>query len=220
MRILLLLVVLIAGVIGFAWYSAQTLPDWYEDGVSQQDKVVQQLTDQINEQGAGQFLGNKFADVMNGQLILSESEFNALLLSSLQSSSQGRRVLAVSDAVNAQVRDGQLEVGAVLDLNKVAALDARAREAVQEVKKALPLLDQSKVFLSVSGRPVVRNGEIGFSDQFSIKLGSIPISSALLAKLGVPVHKATESSLPLKYMSVKSIDLLDQQLVLGVVPRF
>lgn len=220
MRILLLLIAIVCGGLATVWYSTQTLPAWYEDGVSQQDEVAQQLANQISGEGLGQFLGSKITDVMSGQLALSETEFNALLLSSLQSSTEGRQVLSVSDAVNAQIRDGELEIGAVLDLNKVAAIDARAREAVEEVSRALPLLDQSKIYLSLTGQPIARNGEISFSENFSVKIGSIPISSGMLEKFGVPVYKATQSSLPLKYMTVNSVDLQDEQIVLGVFPKF
>jgi len=220
MRILLLLLLIVCGGLAAAWYSTQTLPSWYDDGVSQQNKVVEQLSDQISGEGLGQFLGSKIASVMSGELTLSETEFNALLLSGLQSSTEGRQLLNVSDAVNAQLRDGELEIGAILDLNKVAALDARARQAVEELTSALPFLDQSKIHLSVVGEPVARNGEISFSENFSIKVGSIPIPSSLLAEFGVPVGKASQTSFPLKYMTVRSIDLQDEQVVLGVLPSF
>lgn len=219
-RFILLLLVVVIGVIVAGWYSVQTLPSWYEEDVAQQDKLVEELKEQIDSQGVGQFLGSKFADVMNGQLVLSEVEFNALLLSSMQSSRDGRRVMEVSDAVKAQITDGALEIGAVIDLDKVASINAQTREVVEEVSRALPLLDQSKMFLSVSGLPVARNGDIAFDEHFSVKIGSVPIPSKLLAEMGVPVHKATESSLPLRYMSVKSITLQEDQIILGVLPKF
>lgn len=218
-RFFFVLLILVACVIGAAWYSSQTLPSWYQQDVSQQEKLVEDLTQQINSKGIGEFLGSKIADVMNGQLILSEVEFNALLITSLQASRDGRRVMAVSDAVKAQLGDGYVEIGAVIDLDKVAQISDDARLAVENLSKALPLLDQSKIFLSVSGQPVAQNGEISFGDDFSVKIGAMPISSKLLAQLGVPVHKASESSLPLKYMSVRSIALTKGEVILEVLPR-
>lgn len=219
-RFILLLLVVVVAAIGIAWYSAQTLPSWYQQQGSKQTQTVERLVNKINREGVGSFLGDKFADVMNGQLVLSEVEFNALLLSSLQSNRDGRRVLEVSDAVNAQIRNGELEVGVVIDLNKVAAINNKTRKTVEDVVKALPLLDQSKVFMSVTGLPIARNGNIAFDSDFSINIGSIPVSSSLLAKLGVPIHKTTETSFPLKYVAVKSITLVDDEIVLGVFPKF
>ena len=132
-------------------------------------------------------MGSKFADVLKGQLILSEVEFNALLMSSLQSSRDGRRVISVSDAIKANLKEGEVEVGAVVDLNKVANMSHKVADAVQDLKKALPLLNQSKIFLSVTGQPVAINGDIAFDNNFVVKIGSVPISSKLLEKVGVPI---------------------------------
>lgn len=220
LRFVLILFVVIAVLLGSAWYSSQTLPDWYQQDVSQQEKLVEELSEQINSEGVATFLSNKFSDVISGQLTLSEVEFNALLISSLQSSQDGRRVLAVSDAVKANLNDGEVEVGAVIDLEKVAKISQKARDAVDKLNKALPLLDQSKMFLSVAGQPIARNGEIAFDENFSVKIGAIPISSKLLEQMGVPVHKATESSLPLQYITIKSIALTEDEVVLEVRPRF
>jgi len=217
----ILLLVLVALGIAVAWYSAQSLPDWYQaSDKSPQQRVTKQLSEQIKQRGVAGFLGDKFADVMNGQLILSQAEFNALLLASLESSKDGRRLLNVSEAVNAQIRDGELELGAVLNLDKVAQLDARSRQAVDKLTGALPFLDKSRMFLAVTGRPIARLGNIAFDDDFVIKIGSVPISSDLLSQLGVPVEKAASASLPIKYMTVKSIVLTDEKITLGVFPRF
>lgn len=219
-RILIVIVMVIILTLGFVWYSSQSLPDWYQPQESQQEKVVEQLSEQINQQGIGQFLGSKFAGVMNGQLQLSEPEFNALLMASLQSDVDGRRLLSVSDALNAQIREDELELGLVLDLDKVALLDAEARDAVNRVTDALPFLDKSKLFLAVTGEPIARDGGIAFGKDFTVTIGMLPISSSLLSQLGVPVHKASNASLPLRYLRVQSIKLEQGQINLGVLPRF
>lgn len=244
-RIFVILVVALISVAAYAWYGSQTLPDWYQptpaqtqdqqavlgaasDGSNElaehagaaQAHAIEQLTRTINEQGIGQFLGNKFAGVMRGELALSETEFNALMVASLQADPDGRRLLSVSDAVNARLRPDELELGVILDLNKVAQMDARARDAVAKVRDALPFLDRSKMAIAVTGQPVARNGEIGFSDDFTITIGSIPLSSALLEQLGVPVHKARSASLELRYLRVNSLQLSEQAIDLGVTPRF
>ncbi|NND80996.1 MAG: hypothetical protein HKN50_01075 [Gammaproteobacteria bacterium] len=241
-RIILIVVLAVVGGLAYAWYSSQTLPDWYQAPVhtsssapaaqsnaqqstrtyqqTPQSRAVEQLTDTINKQGIGAFLGSKFAGVMRGQLELSETEFNALMIASLQADPDGRKLLSVSDALNAQIRQGELELGVILDLNKVAQLDKRAHEAVAQVRDALPFLDQSKMAIAVTGQPVARNGEIGFTDDFTVTIGSIPLSSSLLSQLGVPVHKARSASLELKYLTVNSVTLAPQAIQLGVLPRF
>ena len=63
-RFLVVMVVIAVAIAGFVWYSSQSMPDWYQTGQSHQQQVVDTLTDEIEQQGVGKFLGNKFADVM------------------------------------------------------------------------------------------------------------------------------------------------------------
>ena len=218
-RFFLILILLLVGLAGLAWYSSQSLPAWYQAEQDQQQQVVDDLSEKIQEQGIGKFLGSKFAGVMNGQLELSETEFNGLMIASLRAHHDGQRLLQVSDAVKIELRDNELELGVVLDLDKVAKLDAKSKKAVQQLKDALPFLDNSKVFLSITGQPIARDGNISFGDEYDVKIGALPVSSKLLARLGVPVAKASSASLPLKYLTVSSIDMQQDKIILGVYPR-
>jgi hypothetical protein len=196
------------------------MPDWYEADQSRQEQVVDTLTDEIKQQGVGKFLGNKFADVMRGEMRLSETEFNALLVASLSSSKDGRRLLSVSDAINADLQNERIELGVVVDLEKAAKQDAKTRERVDQLLQALPLLDKSKIYIAFSGRPIAKNGNLAFADDISIKIGSIPISNSLLRQLGVPLDRVSNASLPLQLMSINSITTSENEIVLGVRPRF
>lgn len=219
MKFLFLLLLLGIGGLAFAWYSAQSLPSWYEDEESNEEQVIEQLTEKINKRGVAAFLGDKFADVMEGKLVLSEVEFNALLLSSLQSSKDGRRLLDISEALNAQVSDNQIEFSAIIDLQKAKTIDERSRKLVEGLGKAMPFLDKSKLALSVTGRPIARSGNIAFDDHFIVKIGAVPIPGSALRKLGVPVDDVTQSTLPFKHMSIESISLVEDKITLGVFPR-
>lgn len=218
-RILLSIVLLVVIAVGAIWHYSRSLPEWYQPEINHHETDAEKLGEQISQQGVGQFLGSKFAGVMNGNLQLSEAEFNVLLRASLQADPDGRRLLSVSDALKVEIRQDELELGIVLDLDKVSRLDARSRRAVERVSEALPFLD-SKVFLAVAGQPVARNDEIAFTDDFTVTIGMLPVSSDLLSQLGVPVHKASRASLPLQYLRVKSIQLEQDRINLGVLPKF
>jgi len=207
-KFLLMVIVLVVAAVGIMWASAQSLPSWFNEQETQQDRNQKVLAARIEKQGVGKFLGNKFADVLKGRVVLTEDEFNLLLLASLKTSDDGRKLLAVSDAVNAKLTDGQIEIGAVINLDKVEKIDAKARKAVERVS------------VSVIGRPVARNGEIAIKDDFSAKVGAIPISNNALRQLGAKVERANSTSLALKNLSVKSIDVQDGQVTLNVFPRF
>lgn len=213
-----LLIVVCVG--GYFWYSAQSLPSWYEEQNSQEEQVVQQLSEQIKNQGVAKFLGNKFADVMNGQVVFSEPEFNALLLASLKSDPDGRKLLAVSDAVNATLHEDHIELGAIINLDEVEKIAPKARKGVEKVNRLFPFLDNSRVAVSVFGNPVARGGDVGIKDDFHIKVGAIPISNSSLKQLGAPVERANVTNLAMKYLSVQSVTLQDGQITFSVLPRF
>ena len=219
-RFIFIVLLLLIGAAAFIGYSSQTLPDWYAKEQSASDQITGQLSAQIQQQGSANFLGEKFSQVMSGELILSEAEFNAVLLASLQSSSDGRKLLAVSDAINADLTDQGIEFGAVIDLQKAAQIDAKSKKAVDKVVDALPFLDKSKVFVAVQGQAIARQGNLAFSDNISVIIGSIPISNSILKQLGVPLHKVSNESLPIKLMKIKSVVTSDDQIILKVLPRF
>ena len=151
---------------------------------------------------------------------LSETEFNALLMASLSSSKDGRRLLSVSDAINADLQDERVELGVVVDLEKAAKQDAKTKKRVDQLLQALPLLDKSKIHVAFSGRPIAKNGNLAFADDISMKIGAIPISNSLLRQLGVPLDRVSNASLPLQLMSIKSIVTSEDEIVLRVRPRF
>jgi len=219
-RFLVYIVVIAIAVAGFVWYSSQSMPDWYQPEQSHQQQVADTLADDIKQQGVGKFLGNKFAEVMRGEMRLSETEFNALLLASLSSSRDGRRLLKVSDAINADLQDDRVELGVVVNLEKAAQQDAKTKKRVEQLLQVLPLLDKSRIYVAISGRPIAKNGNLAFADDISIKIGAIPISNSLLRQLGVPLDRVSNASLPLQLMSIKSIVTSEDEIVLGVRPRF
>jgi len=220
LRIVIIVVFLAAVVAGYLWYSAQSLPDWYQQNQKQADQVTEQLVEQVRREGVANFLGNKFADVMNGKVVLSETEFNAIFLASLKADKDGRKLLSVSDAVKATIHKDHIELGAIINLDKVEKINPKARQGVEKVNRLFPFLHNSRVSVSVFGNPVARQGQVGIKDDFHIKVGAIPISNHSLKQLGAEVERANATNLSLKYLSVQSIALSDGQITLDVLPRF
>lgn len=218
-KFLLLVVIILVAGIGVMWASAQSLPSWFDEGKNQQHNQ-NTLAAQIEKQGASQFFSRKFSDILKGQIVLSEDEFNLLLLVSLKASKDGRKLLSVSDAVQAKLTKDEIEIAAVINLDKVEKIDAKARQAVERVSGIFPFLSGSRMSVAVIGTPIARNGEIAIKDDFSVKVGAIPISNGALRKLGARVERANATSLALKNLSVRSINVGKGQITLKVFPRF
>jgi len=151
---------------------------------------------------------------------LSEPEFNAIFMASLKSDEKGRELLAVSDAVRAFLHEGEVELTAIINLDKVEAKNPKAREAVEKFDRIFPFIQDSRVALSVYGTPVARHGRVAIKDDFHIKVGALPISNETLRGFGVEVERANSTDLALKYLSIKSIQLKDREVGFRVQPRF
>ena len=130
------------------------------------------------------------------------------------------KLLAVSDAVNANITENGIELAAVINLDKVEKIDANARRGVEKVNRMFPFLNDSRVAVAIIGTPIARNGRLGIKDDFSLRVGAIPISNSSLRQLGADVERANRESLDLKYLSVNSVTLRNGEIELGVTPSF
>lgn len=215
--IFILSLVLFMGV-GYFAYSAQAKPAWAKSEQNQQ-KTVQALKNKIEKQGVNKFLGEKFAQVMSGRLVLSDTEFTALVNASLLRHKNGRRLLSVTDSVGARSFQSGLQVNAVVNVDKVEKADPKAKEVLDAITRYVPVSGQ-KLYLSVKGEPVARNGQIGFTENVSVTIGTITLPAEYLKQLGVPLHEISKQSLPLKNLRIKSVATRNGEVEFGVTPKF
>lgn len=219
-RFLLVLLLLVVGVLAYLWFGSQSMPSWYQGEEQDQQHSINRLSSQIGEQGVANFLGKKFADVMRGEVLLNEDEFNALLAASLASHKDGRRLLRVSDAVRAELHSNELEIGAVINLAKLQKEEPKARKAINKALEVLPFDPGDKIYVAILGKPVARNGNLGLSSDVSLQIGALPIPSSVLKNAGVPVEKVAQESLPLKLLKVRDVTTEKGQIRLAVRPTF
>ena len=214
---ILLVVILLA--LGVVWYSMQSLPTWFDEQANQEQQVADALSKKISEQGVEAFLGNKILELVRGQVSFDETDFNALLIASLKLHEDGQKLLQVSDGVRAILHENEIEIAAVINLDKVEKIDPKARKAVERFDKFFFFLDDARLAISVYGTPVVRNGSIAIKDDFHIKVGAIPISNSTLRQLGIEVERANDSELVLQLLNLSSVTLEKGNISFAARPR-
>ena len=214
---ILLVVILLA--LGVLWYSMQSLPTWFDEQANQEQQVADALSKKISEQGVEAFLGNKILELVRGQVSFDETDFNALLIASLKLHEDGQKLLQVSDGVRAILHEDEIEIAAVINLDKVEKIDPKARKAVERFDKFFFFLDDARLAISVYGTPVVRNGSIAIKDDFHIKVGAIPISNSTLRQLGIEVERANDSELVLQLLNLSSVTLEKGNISFAARPR-
>ena len=214
---ILLVVILLA--LGVVWYSMQSLPTWFDEQTNQEQQVADALSKKISEQGVEAFLGNKILELVRGQVSFDETDFNALLIASLKLHEDGQKLIQVSDGVRAILHEDEIEIAAVINLDKVEQIDPNARKAVERFDKFFFFLDDSRLAISVYGTPVVRNGSIAIKDDFHIKVGAIPISNSTLRQLGIEVERANDSEFALQLLNLSSVTLEKGNISFAALPR-
>lgn len=172
------------------WYSIQSLPSWADNKRNHEILTAEGLSQKINREGIATFLGNKTNDVLKGKVILDDIEFSAILLASLKDDKRDQKLLSASDAIRAFIKDDHVKITAIINLDKL--------EKVQ---------------------PKARKNKLTIKDDFHIRLGAIPISNEALQALGAKIERINSTQMSVKYLSIKSIQLTEGQITLGVLPR-
>jgi len=161
----IVLVVLAVGAYGI--YSARALPEWFDESKANTDFADEAIKKELGNGGVD-LLARKSVDILRGRVSLDSDEFNALLMASLKADEDGRKLLEVSDGVRAFLRQGEIEISAVINLNK---------------------------------------------------FGEISLSNDTLRSLKVPVERANQSEMAVKYLSLKSVSVVPGKIDFKVQPR-
>jgi len=159
------------------------------------------------------------AQVQSGNIVLSEAEFNALFLASLEADERGRLLLSVSDGLKVVLNEDEVEISAVINMDKVEQIDPQAREVVESINAIFPFLDNSTMSVSVFGEPVARNGQIGIKDTFSAQIGILPLPNGALRSIGIDVDRANTENLSLENLTINSVTLTQGQISFEVAPK-
>jgi len=206
-KILLVIVLLVLGMVTYTWYSIGALPSWFDESVEMQPP-----------QKADQLVDTKTLETLTGEVSFDEKEFNALLHASLERDADGRKLLQVSDAVKTFIHKDKLELTAIINLNKVEQVDPGVRKGIEQFDRIFPFIDGHRVALTVYATPVVREGDLGVRDDFSIKVGALPFTNQTLRGMGVEVERANSTTLALKNLTIESLQMRDQQIIFKTTP--
>lgn len=216
-KTVLAIVVVAIAVSAYGIYSARALPSWFDESKAN----GQYADDAINKQlgRGGNLLAQKSLDILRGTVAFDEEEFNALILASLKADKDGRRLLQVSDGIRAFLREDEIEISAVINLNKLGTLEPKVREAIEKFDRLFWVIEDGRVAVTLFGTPVVRRGGLGVKDTFYAKVGEMEFSNETLRSLKVPVEEANKTELSVKYLSLKSVNVKPSKIEFGVRPR-
>ncbi|AFZ15107.1 hypothetical protein Cri9333_4321 [Crinalium epipsammum PCC 9333] len=107
--------------------------------------------------------------------------------------------------VNTKIRDGKIETGAVVNISEFSNtfVAKNGRTALNKLTEQFPFLNNREVYIGISGKPYVDNGELKFDDNTEVKVGNLSFTIADLSqKLGIPKEQI-EQKLNLELQQIK-----------------
>lgn len=216
-----LLAILLVGlaVVFYGIYSARALPEWFDESQANDDFANQAINKQLNNGGVD-LLAQKSLDILRGRVSFNEEEFNALLLAGLKSDPDGRKLLSVSDGIRAFLHNGEVELSAVINLNKLAKVEPKAKEAIDKFNKLFWVVEGDRMAVTVFGVPTIRKGGLGVTESFRAKVGEIAFSNDTLRSLKVPVEQARTTYVEMDFLHLKSVKVSPNKIDFGVSPKF
>ncbi|HEY9729682.1 MAG TPA: hypothetical protein V6D50_24805, partial [Chroococcales cyanobacterium] len=80
--------------------------------------------------------------------------------------------------------DGRIESGTVVNLSGLPKnqLDEKQNAAIEKLVNTFPPLKDRDVYVGISGKPLVENGQLEWDDNTKIKLGNLSLSINELAQ--------------------------------------
>lgn len=153
---------------------------------------------------------------------LDEEDLRNLFIVELAKTPDGRRLLDVAAEVEADVRNGGLRLGLLIDLSKVdgTRLDDEQRESVRKAEQLLSVFGRSEIVLAIEGLPRAVDGRIAFGPETEVRLAFLQMTHAEFAKrFGVGDEHADGFSFALREHRVLEVEVLRDSLKLVLEAR-
>ncbi len=156
----------------------------------------------------------------NVEIELSNQEFNELLITKLAQHQEQSKILNATSGLQTAVKDGVLETGAVINLTNIPRdkLATSETKALDKVVKTFPMLENKDIYIGLSGKPKIENGQLRLDENTQVKMGNLSLSlSELSQRLGIPQEQLKQKlslSLELGRLKVNDMTLINSKVLL------
>ena len=125
----------------------------------------------------------------NVEIELSNQEFNELLVTKIAKYQEQSKLISATSGIQTTIKDGVLESGTLVNLANLPRnqLSPSETKAVDKVLEILPGLENKEIYLGLTGKPKIENGQLLLDDNTQVKLGNLSFSiSEISQRLGIP----------------------------------
>ncbi len=169
---------LVGGAIG--WQQVTSLPNWYTENRS----VAPPEADTADQ--SARRVEQKLKTLQNPQttVTLSNREINDIVTAVVDESSRQSQIPEAVRGVNAQLVNGKVKAGAVIDFGRLEASDltTQKQQTVMTTLKRLPGISDRQLYIGIESIPTVRNGRFELDPQTRLQIGNLSLSLDEAAK--------------------------------------
>lgn len=220
-----------AGAAGFfyVWRQATHLPEWYATPSSETQRT-RRPSDSHQAIGTRTQLQKKVeASIAHSQktspsekieVELSEREIDELVTTLITQQVEKKPVFATIRDNKTTIKDGIIESGAVINLGDLPQnqLSSGERDALDKVLTTFPFLGNKEIYVEISGKPHLNQGQLQWDNSTKFKIGNLSLSLRELSELlGIPPEKISQKltpSLSLGRLNVNDMEFTENKVLL------
>jgi ribosomal protein S9 len=204
---LIVIALVVAGVVGvgyYYWQQATFLPNWYSE--TSADKNSQEsVTDASN------INRNLNRQKTKGEIQLNQEELNSLIVDNLAKDNRLKQVLPATKAINSDIKDGKLEIGAIVNTSKLSQLNLKESERaiIEQIMQKVPQLQNRDIYVGIQGTPQIKDGKIILGQESQVKVGKLSFTIPEIAqKLNLPAAKLQQDlALDVGQLNLQDIEI-------------
>jgi hypothetical protein len=213
----------------YYWQQATQIPDWYTSQTGNTPAAINPTTSSQVIAVKTRVLEKIEADIDKSQrnspsqevkVQLDNQEVTELITAKLAEQTNTSKVLANVPPLRTTIKQGKVESGTVVNLSSLPKnqLSEDKSAVLEKLLKTFPLLEERDVYVGISGKPRVENGQLQWDDETKIKLGNLSLSiNELSGRLGVsPEQLKQELNLPsqLGRLRISDVELQGDRVLL------
>jgi hypothetical protein len=204
------------GIAYFYLQRASELPDWYTE--QPVPSTPSSLPTPAASPRTATAIQEKIKTAKPGivQEKLTAAEVDNLIIASLTNKNSAAKALpSAVKSVKTQIRQDQIQTGAIIDLVEVENMSSSPRtEMLKRLLKIMPQLREKPVYIGIAGKLSIEDGQPQLSPESKLQIGKVelPLNEAA-QQLGLSRSALSENItnyLQFHNLDIDSIDLTDQ----------
>ncbi len=157
-------------------------------------------------------------------VVISEAELNQMVADAIASYPQTASVLDITKGVTTVIEGDRIESGVRINLSDIPlnSLPAEGQQAIEQITRTFPFLNDRKVYVGIEGSPKVVDGQISLANT-NVRLGQLKLPIANIAgQYGfsqTDIEQQLSTLLEQQGLTPEDIQVVDGQLVISGLPQ-